>query len=194
MSELILDLRPANERRRYFVTTSLIGWAGRKPRISPACYVLDRVIWMIHSWLYWCFVETQNSACVRPVHIWDPNFIAIAPADVFTPLRAWSSASTEQFEKLNMFSSKFFWISIVRFSLNIADWVIHIIQNGRQDFVISPGISKIGVHNRACRSLWRPLQGQLSWCPILKAGHCNSFEDRAHVEFINRCPIFKSTG
>ena len=24
---LILDLRPANERRRYFVTTSLIGWA-----------------------------------------------------------------------------------------------------------------------------------------------------------------------
>ena len=25
---LILGLRPANERRRYFVTTSLIGWAG----------------------------------------------------------------------------------------------------------------------------------------------------------------------
>ena len=25
-SELILGLRPANERRRYFVTTSLIGW------------------------------------------------------------------------------------------------------------------------------------------------------------------------
>ena len=25
--ELILGLRPANERRRYFVTTSLIGWA-----------------------------------------------------------------------------------------------------------------------------------------------------------------------
>ena len=24
---LILGLRPANERRRYFVTTSLIGWA-----------------------------------------------------------------------------------------------------------------------------------------------------------------------
>ena len=24
---LILDLRPANERRRYFVTPSLIGWA-----------------------------------------------------------------------------------------------------------------------------------------------------------------------
>ena len=26
-SELILGLRPTNERRRYFVTTSLIGWA-----------------------------------------------------------------------------------------------------------------------------------------------------------------------
>ena len=27
MKGLILGLRPANERRRYFVTTSLIGWA-----------------------------------------------------------------------------------------------------------------------------------------------------------------------
>ena len=27
MSGLILGLRPPNERRRYFVTTSLIGWA-----------------------------------------------------------------------------------------------------------------------------------------------------------------------
>ena len=26
MTGLILGLRPANERRRYFVTTSLIGW------------------------------------------------------------------------------------------------------------------------------------------------------------------------
>ena len=25
--EIILSLRPTNERRRYFVTTSLIGWA-----------------------------------------------------------------------------------------------------------------------------------------------------------------------
>ena len=30
---LILGLCPANKRRRYFVTTSLIGWA--QPRISP---------------------------------------------------------------------------------------------------------------------------------------------------------------
>ena len=30
---LILGLRPASERRHYFVTTSLIGWS--KPRISP---------------------------------------------------------------------------------------------------------------------------------------------------------------
>ena len=27
ITELILGLRPTNERRRYFVTTSLIGWA-----------------------------------------------------------------------------------------------------------------------------------------------------------------------
>ena len=27
MTWMILGLRPANERRRYFVTTSLIGWA-----------------------------------------------------------------------------------------------------------------------------------------------------------------------
>ena len=27
ISGLILGLRPANERRQYFVTTSLIGWA-----------------------------------------------------------------------------------------------------------------------------------------------------------------------
>ena len=29
-SGLILGLRPANERRRYFVTTSLIGWSQTK--------------------------------------------------------------------------------------------------------------------------------------------------------------------
>ena len=33
MSGLILGLRPANERRRYKVTPSLIGWV--QPRISP---------------------------------------------------------------------------------------------------------------------------------------------------------------
>ena len=27
LNRLILGLRPANERRRYFVTTTLIGWA-----------------------------------------------------------------------------------------------------------------------------------------------------------------------
>ena len=37
--ELILGLRPANERRRYKVTPPLIGW--RKPSISPA-YLVGR--------------------------------------------------------------------------------------------------------------------------------------------------------
>ena len=36
---MILGLRPANERRRYFVKTSLIGWG--KPRISPALFFLS---------------------------------------------------------------------------------------------------------------------------------------------------------
>ena len=35
---LILGLHPANEGRRYFVTTSLIGWG--KPRISPVLAVM----------------------------------------------------------------------------------------------------------------------------------------------------------
>ena len=39
---LILRLRPANERRRYFVTTSLIGWAHTK---NQRCYSL------VSSWL-----------------------------------------------------------------------------------------------------------------------------------------------
>ena len=50
---LILGLHPANERRRYKVTASLIGWA--QPRISPVIYVrktwncYTRVI-HLHSW------------------------------------------------------------------------------------------------------------------------------------------------
>ena len=31
----------------------------------------------------------------------------------------------------------------------------------------------------------------LSWCPILKSSHCNSFEDRAPVDEIYGCSIFK---
>ena len=37
MSGLILGLRTANERRRYFVTSLISSLAGRIPRISPAC-------------------------------------------------------------------------------------------------------------------------------------------------------------
>ena len=41
-SWLILSLRPANEGRRYFVTTSLIGWAqtSYQPANCAACHVL----------------------------------------------------------------------------------------------------------------------------------------------------------
>ena len=36
MAELILGFPPANERRRYFVTTSLIGWVQADSRLAPS--------------------------------------------------------------------------------------------------------------------------------------------------------------
>ena len=44
---LILGLRPANERRRYFVTTSLIGWG--KPRISPESFSIHHHLSLSHQ-------------------------------------------------------------------------------------------------------------------------------------------------
>ena len=46
------------------------------------------------------------------------------------------------------------------------------------------------VQNQACQSPWWPLFGLLSWCPVnvFKITHCNSFEDRAPVDFIYGCP------
>ena len=38
---------------------------------------------------------------------------------------------------------------------------------------------------------WRSLLGLLSWYPIFTSSHCNSFEDRAPVDEIYGCPIFK---
>ena len=46
-SGMILGLRPANERRRYFVTTSLIGWAqawNHHPSISRAVILVRLVV------------------------------------------------------------------------------------------------------------------------------------------------------
>ena len=40
-------------------------------------------------------------------------------------------------------------------------------------------------------SHWWPLLGPLSWCPIFKWSHYNSFEDWAPVDSIYVCPIFK---
>ena len=34
---------------------------------------------------------------------------------------------------------------------------------------------------------WWPLLGLLSWCLIFMSSYCNSFEDRAPVDFIYRC-------
>ena len=54
-------------------------------------------------------------------------------------------------------------------------------------------------HNKTQHSLitdlgmlpWWPLLGILSWYPIFKSRHCNSFEDQAPVNFIYGCLIFK---
>ena len=47
-SGLILGLRPANERRRYKVTSSLIGWV--QPRISPELHYPSYT--NMAAWLY----------------------------------------------------------------------------------------------------------------------------------------------
>ena len=38
---------------------------------------------------------------------------------------------------------------------------------------------------------WQPLLEQLSWYPVMLSSLCNSFEDRAPIDFIYGCPIFK---
>ena len=40
------------------------------------------------------------------------------------------------------------------------------------------------IMNLSLRSPWRATPGLLSWCPIFKSRHCNSFEDRSPVDFI----------
>ena len=38
---------------------------------------------------------------------------------------------------------------------------------------------------------WQPLLGLLSWYPVMLSSLCNSFDDRAPVDEIYGCPIFK---
>ena len=67
---LILGLRPANERRRYFVTASLIGWA---QTYTPACDKGDNkynlfpsrfdMIWIVNPWCV-----AFGSALLTPWH------------------------------------------------------------------------------------------------------------------------------
>ena len=66
---MILGLHPANEKRRYFVTPSLIGWC--KPNISPDivwCYCNIHLSYHSH-WLYnnWCHYHLciTHSICTR---------------------------------------------------------------------------------------------------------------------------------
>ena len=51
-SGLILGLRPANERRDYFVTTSLIGWAQAENQPRGLHYVAPVVIGMFGTGVY----------------------------------------------------------------------------------------------------------------------------------------------
>ena len=59
-SGLILGLRTANERRRYFVTTPLIGWA---QALNQPCY-------------YYCLVSVL---CIMPRHATLPAYIYQSP-------------------------------------------------------------------------------------------------------------------
>ena len=45
-------------------------------------------------------------------------------------------------------------------------------------------------NKRSVSPLW-PSQGLLGWCPIFRLNHCSSLEDRAPVDEIYGCPIFK---
>ena len=58
---IFLCMRPANERRRYYVTSSLIGWAHTQ--------------WLVTSMLYvWCQLNIPSMGLtVSQFHIWDPS-------------------------------------------------------------------------------------------------------------------------
>ena len=72
ISGLILGLYPANERQRYFVTTSLIGWV--KPRISPADLMV--LIYCVSLGCYDIFCH-QPCLCIMFVEayfLWTPYY------------------------------------------------------------------------------------------------------------------------
>ena len=58
ISELIIGLRSANERRRYFVTTALIGWA--QAYNQPCCTILNA--WVIKN----SCAALKGPVCYKP--------------------------------------------------------------------------------------------------------------------------------
>ena len=58
-AELTRGLRPANERRRYFVTTSLIGWAQTKnqPCYAHVCWLCYILVISMAQWKQDCVIR-----------------------------------------------------------------------------------------------------------------------------------------
>ena len=94
---LDLGFRPANERRRYFVTTSLVGWW--KPRISPALHKPLKGIGIkcIGSYHY----EKKNLQITKKsTGCWD--IMAAILQKTFSNAFSWIKSTVSEFH-LNMF-------------------------------------------------------------------------------------------
>ena len=68
-SGLILGLHPANERRRYFVMNSLIGWAqilNQPCSVLPVCYYAAYFLWRAFSVTVWQNIPWHQLALCHP--------------------------------------------------------------------------------------------------------------------------------
>ena len=94
---MILGLRPANDRRRYFVTTSLIGWAQayNQPWYNIGLHVWAEAVWLFHSKYH---VIQRVKLCVRMCIIvlvigdfleWERSSIIFDPTSTAFGSNAW---------------------------------------------------------------------------------------------------------
>ena len=71
-------------------------------------------------------------------------------------------------------------------------WIVSLVIYGYQVWVtFLSGVNDVAHNAQYGMSPWWPLLEILSWYPVMKSSLCNSFEDRAPVDFIYGCPIFK---
>ena len=85
ISRMILGLHPANERRRYFVTTSLIGWAQTQPCIwnfncMYSADILETLFWIV-TLLCWnvIYVSYHSPFLMRHLFL---NFLTAVVCDL----------------------------------------------------------------------------------------------------------------